>query len=91
MVFAGSVNEVAERIVHLRELLRHSRQILQMDAGGLPHATFLKSIELLGTKVASGAIGYWHRWQAAFTSGSVDKPRYISSDLPDARTAHRAC
>jgi alkanesulfonate monooxygenase SsuD/methylene tetrahydromethanopterin reductase-like flavin-dependent oxidoreductase (luciferase family) len=51
MVFAGGHNEVAERILHLHELLGHSRQILQMDVGGIPHATFLKSIELLGTKV----------------------------------------
>ena len=51
MVFAGGPNEVADRILHLHELLGHSRQILQMDVGGLPHATFLKCIELLGTKV----------------------------------------
>jgi alkanesulfonate monooxygenase SsuD/methylene tetrahydromethanopterin reductase-like flavin-dependent oxidoreductase (luciferase family) len=51
MVFAGGPNEVAERILHLHELLGHSRQILQMDVGGMPQATFLKAIELLGTKV----------------------------------------
>ena len=51
MVFAGGPDEVAERILHLHTLLGHSRQILQMDVGGMPHATFLKSIELLGTKV----------------------------------------
>jgi alkanesulfonate monooxygenase SsuD/methylene tetrahydromethanopterin reductase-like flavin-dependent oxidoreductase (luciferase family) len=51
MVFAGGPNEVAERILHLHALLGHSRQILQMDVGGMPHATFLKGIELLGTKV----------------------------------------
>jgi alkanesulfonate monooxygenase SsuD/methylene tetrahydromethanopterin reductase-like flavin-dependent oxidoreductase (luciferase family) len=51
MVFAGGPDEVADRILHLHELLGHSRQILQMDVGGMPHATFLKSIELLGTRV----------------------------------------
>ncbi|MBB4636034.1 LLM class flavin-dependent oxidoreductase [Longimicrobium terrae] len=51
MVFAGGPDEVAERILHLHDLLGHSRQILQMDVGGMPHATFLKSIELLGTRV----------------------------------------
>jgi len=51
MVFAGGPDQVAERILHLHALLGHSRQILQMDVGGMPHATFLKSIELLGTKV----------------------------------------
>lgn len=51
MVFAGGANEVAERILDLHERLGHSRQILQMDVGGMPHAAYLESIELLGTKV----------------------------------------
>jgi alkanesulfonate monooxygenase SsuD/methylene tetrahydromethanopterin reductase-like flavin-dependent oxidoreductase (luciferase family) len=51
MVFAGGPNEVADRIIHLHNLLGHSRQIIQMDVGGMPHKMFLKSIELLGTKV----------------------------------------
>jgi alkanesulfonate monooxygenase SsuD/methylene tetrahydromethanopterin reductase-like flavin-dependent oxidoreductase (luciferase family) len=51
MVFAGGVNEVTDRILHLHSLLGHTRQILQMDVGGMPHATFLKAIELLGTEV----------------------------------------
>jgi alkanesulfonate monooxygenase SsuD/methylene tetrahydromethanopterin reductase-like flavin-dependent oxidoreductase (luciferase family) len=51
MVFAGGPEEVADRIVHLHGLLGHSRQILQMDVGGLPHATVLESIELLGTEI----------------------------------------
>jgi len=51
MVFAGAPEEVAERILHLHDLLGHSRQILQMDVGGMPHATFLGAIELLGTEV----------------------------------------
>jgi alkanesulfonate monooxygenase SsuD/methylene tetrahydromethanopterin reductase-like flavin-dependent oxidoreductase (luciferase family) len=51
MVFAGSPDEIADRILHLHSLLGHSRQILQMDVGGMPHATYLKGIELLGTEV----------------------------------------
>jgi alkanesulfonate monooxygenase SsuD/methylene tetrahydromethanopterin reductase-like flavin-dependent oxidoreductase (luciferase family) len=51
MVFAGGPNEIADRILHLHELLGHSRQILQMDVGGMPQAEYLKSIELLGTEV----------------------------------------
>jgi alkanesulfonate monooxygenase SsuD/methylene tetrahydromethanopterin reductase-like flavin-dependent oxidoreductase (luciferase family) len=51
MVFVGGPNEVADRILHLHELLGHSRQILQMDVGGMPQATFLQGIELLGTEV----------------------------------------
>jgi alkanesulfonate monooxygenase SsuD/methylene tetrahydromethanopterin reductase-like flavin-dependent oxidoreductase (luciferase family) len=51
MVFAGSPEEVAERILHLHQQLGHSRQILQMDVGGMPHATYLRAIELLGTEL----------------------------------------
>ncbi|SCF33612.1 Flavin-dependent oxidoreductase, luciferase family (includes alkanesulfonate monooxygenase SsuD and methylene tetrahydromethanopterin reductase) [Micromonospora purpureochromogenes] len=51
MVFAGGPDEIADRILHLHQLLGHSRHILQMDVGGMPHDTFLKSIELLGTEV----------------------------------------
>ncbi len=53
MVFAGGPNEITDRILHLHHLLGHSRQILQMDVGGMPHATFLNSIEMLGTEVLS--------------------------------------
>ena len=51
MVFVGGPNEVADRILHLHELLGHSRQMLQMDVGGMPHRTVLRGIELLGTEV----------------------------------------
>lgn len=51
MVFAGEPQEIAERILQLHEKLGHQRQIIQMDVGGMPHAAFLESIELLGTKV----------------------------------------
>lgn len=51
MVFAGGPNEIADRILHLHEALGHRRQILQMDVGGMPHATYLRAIELLGTEV----------------------------------------
>ncbi|MEU0095621.1 LLM class flavin-dependent oxidoreductase [Kribbella sp. NPDC006257] len=51
MVFAGGPNEIADRILHLHQLLGHDRQILQMDVGGMPHAIYLKAIELLGAEV----------------------------------------
>jgi alkanesulfonate monooxygenase SsuD/methylene tetrahydromethanopterin reductase-like flavin-dependent oxidoreductase (luciferase family) len=51
MIFAGSPDEVADRILHLHSLLGHTRQILQMDVGGMPHATYLNAIELLGAEV----------------------------------------
>ena len=51
MVFAGGPNEIADRILHLHQLLGHTRQILQMDVGGMPHTTYLNAIQLLGTEV----------------------------------------
>lgn len=51
MVFPGGPDEIAVRIIHLHWLLSHSRQILKMDIGSMPHETFLKSIGLLGTEV----------------------------------------
>jgi alkanesulfonate monooxygenase SsuD/methylene tetrahydromethanopterin reductase-like flavin-dependent oxidoreductase (luciferase family) len=51
MVFAGGPEQVAERIIHLQQLLGHSRQILQMDVGGMPHEAFLRSMKLLGKEV----------------------------------------
>lgn len=51
MVFAGSPDEIADRILRLHGLLGHTRQILQMDVGGMPQREFLRAIELLGTEV----------------------------------------
>lgn len=51
MVFAGGPEEIADRVLDLHAKLGHHRQILQMDVGGMPHGTFLRSIELLGTEV----------------------------------------
>jgi alkanesulfonate monooxygenase SsuD/methylene tetrahydromethanopterin reductase-like flavin-dependent oxidoreductase (luciferase family) len=51
MVFVGSPDEIADRILHLHSLLGHRRQILQLDVGGMPQRDVLHGIELLGTKV----------------------------------------
>jgi len=50
-LFVGSPQEVAERIVALHGSLGHMRHFFQMDFGSLPQRDFLRSIELLGTKV----------------------------------------
>ena len=50
-ILVGDPNEVADRILHLREKLGHDRHILQMDGGFIDHLTVMKSIELLGSKV----------------------------------------
>jgi probable LLM family oxidoreductase len=51
MVFAGDPDEVADRIVAFQRMLGHSRQILQMDIGQMPHHEAMRSVELLGTEV----------------------------------------
>ena len=51
MVFAGGPDQITDRILHLHQLLGHTRQILQMDVGGIPHTSYLNAIELLGTEV----------------------------------------
>lgn len=51
-LFAGSPEEIADRIIELHKRIKHTRHYFQMDVGQLPHDKFLQSIELLGTKVA---------------------------------------
>ncbi|MEU1268822.1 hypothetical protein [Streptomyces sp. NPDC005799] len=51
MVSVGDPDAIADRILHLHGLLGHTRQILQMDVGGVPQRDFLRGIELLGTNV----------------------------------------
>jgi hypothetical protein len=48
----GSPDQVTEKILFQHETFGHDRFLLQMIGGGLPHATVLRSIELLGTRVA---------------------------------------
>lgn len=50
-LFAGGPEEIAERIVKLHGSIGHMRQFFQIDVGQMPHREFLRSIELLGTKV----------------------------------------
>jgi probable LLM family oxidoreductase len=51
-LFAGSPDEIADRIIELHKKVGHTRHFFQMDVGQLPHDKFLRSIELLGTEVA---------------------------------------
>jgi hypothetical protein len=43
MVFVAGPNEIADRILHLHSLLGRSRQILQMDVGGMPRRDVLRA------------------------------------------------
>jgi probable LLM family oxidoreductase len=50
-LFVGDPEEIAARVVALHKSLGHMRQFFQMDFGHLPQKEFLRSIELLGTRV----------------------------------------
>jgi len=50
-IFAGSPNEVADKMIALHGHLGHDRHALQMDWSGLPHTQVMRSIELLATDV----------------------------------------
>ena len=51
-VAAGSVEQVAEKILFEHELFDNSRYVGQMSVGAVAHADVLRSIELFGTEVA---------------------------------------
>ena len=47
----GNPEQVAAKIVRTQKAVGHTRQIFQIDVGGVPHADQLRAIELLGTQV----------------------------------------
>lgn len=51
-LLVGSPAQVVEKILWEHEMLGNTRFLAQMSIGALPHAQAMKSIELLGTKVA---------------------------------------
>jgi probable LLM family oxidoreductase len=51
-VAAGSPEQVAEKILMEHELFQNSRYVGQMSVGAVAHADVMRSLELLGTKVA---------------------------------------
>ncbi|XVV07907.1 LLM class flavin-dependent oxidoreductase [Actinosynnema sp. CA-248983] len=50
-IFAGSPQEVAERLISVGRLVGADRYAMQMDWSGVPHKLVMESIELLGTEV----------------------------------------
>jgi probable LLM family oxidoreductase len=48
----GSPEQVIEKILFQHEALGHTRYLMQMSVGTMPHAQIMRSIELLGAKVA---------------------------------------
>jgi alkanesulfonate monooxygenase SsuD/methylene tetrahydromethanopterin reductase-like flavin-dependent oxidoreductase (luciferase family) len=51
-LLVGSPQQVVDKILYEHELFGHTRFLAQMSIGALPHTKAMKSIELLGTKVA---------------------------------------
>lgn len=49
---AGSPEDVAAKILYQHRLFGHQRFLMQISVGTMPHEKVLRSIELLGTKVA---------------------------------------
>ncbi|PPK63640.1 LLM class flavin-dependent oxidoreductase [Actinokineospora auranticolor] len=50
-IFAGSPDEVADRMISVGRLVGADRYAMQMDWSGVPHKTVMAGIELLGTEV----------------------------------------
>lgn len=50
-LFVGEPEEIASRMITFQRQMGHMRHFLQTDVGQLPHRDFLRSIELLGTRV----------------------------------------
>lgn len=51
-LFAGSPQEVIDKILFQHEIFAHDRFLMQTSVGTLPHAKVMRSIELLGAVVA---------------------------------------
>jgi probable LLM family oxidoreductase len=51
-LLVGSPDEVIEKILYEHELFGHQRFLAQFTVGSMPHDKVMRSIELLGTKVA---------------------------------------
>jgi alkanesulfonate monooxygenase SsuD/methylene tetrahydromethanopterin reductase-like flavin-dependent oxidoreductase (luciferase family) len=51
-LLVGSPQQVIDKILYEHSLFRHDRFLAQMDVGAVPHLQVMKSIELLGTRVA---------------------------------------
>jgi probable LLM family oxidoreductase len=51
-LLVGSPQEVIEKMLYEHELLKYDRFLLHLSVGTMPHDEVMRSIELLGTKVA---------------------------------------
>lgn len=51
-LMVGSPEEIVDKILYEYELFRHTRFLIQMSVGSMPHQKIMHAIELFGTKVA---------------------------------------
>jgi probable LLM family oxidoreductase len=51
-LLVGSPQQVIDKILYEHELFGHTRFLAQMSLGAMPHDKILRSMELLGTKIA---------------------------------------
>lgn len=63
-LYVGDVETVAEKIILLRKEVGITRFMLHTPVGSMPHEDVMKSIELLGTKVAPIVRKEIDRWEA---------------------------
>ena len=68
--FVGSPQQVIEKILFQHEIFQHDRFLLQFTIGGMPHEKIMRSIELLGTKVAPAVRDALERRTSAGTARS---------------------
>lgn len=64
-LLVGSPQQVVDKILYEHELFGHTRFLAQMSIGALPHQQAMRSIELLGTKVAPEVKKYTAAKEAA--------------------------
>ena len=70
----GDPTAVAEKILYQHEALGHSRYMLQLSVGTLPHQQVMHAIELYGTKVAPMVRAEVARRQGSSMATSNSKP-----------------
>jgi probable LLM family oxidoreductase len=51
-LFVGGPQQIIDKILFQYELFRHTRFMLQLTVGPMPHASVMRAIELFGTEVA---------------------------------------
>lgn len=64
-LYVGDPQTVADKIVHLRKKVGVTRFMLHCPVGSMPHEDVMRSIELLGTKVAPRVREEVAQWEAA--------------------------